>query len=51
MFKWMGKKIMTFYAQKIIENQMTTKTYVVGTQKTRLDETVPLSTLNICLNW
>ena len=27
-----------------------TKTYVVGTQKNRLNETVLLSTLNICLN-
>ena len=28
-----------------------TKTYVVGTQKNRLNETVLLSTQNICLNW
>ena len=28
-----------------------TKTYVVGTQKNRLDETVLLSTQNTCLNW
>ena len=27
-----------------------TKTYVVGTQKNRLNETVLLSTQNICLN-
>ena len=27
------------------------KTYVVGTQKNRLCETVLLSTQNICLNW
>ena len=27
-----------------------TKTYVVGTQKNRLDETVLLSTQNACLN-
>ena len=27
-----------------------TKTYVVGTQKNRLDETVLLSTQNMCLN-
>ena len=28
-----------------------TKTYVVGTQKNRLNETVLLSTQNKCLNW
>ena len=28
-----------------------TKTYVVGTRKNRLDETVLLSTQNTCLNW
>ena len=28
-----------------------TKTYVVGTQKNRLAETVLLSTLNTCLTW
>ena len=28
-----------------------TKTYVVGTQKNRLNETVLLSTQNICKNW
>ena len=28
-----------------------TKTYIVGTQKNRLDETVLLSTHIICLNW
>ena len=28
-----------------------TKTYVVGTQKNRLNETVLLSSHNICLNW
>ena len=28
-----------------------TKSYVVGTQKNRLNETVLLSTQNICLNW
>ena len=28
-----------------------TKTYVVGTQKNRLDEMVLLSTQNTCLNW
>ena len=27
------------------------KTYVVGTQTNRLNETVLLSTQNICLNW
>ena len=27
------------------------KTYVVGTQKNRLNETVLLSTQNTCLNW
>ena len=37
----------------IIENYIScfsTKTYVVGTQKYRLNETVLLSTQNICLN-
>ena len=28
-----------------------TKTYVVGTQKYRLDETVLLSNENMCFNW
>ena len=37
----------------VIENcfsYLSTKTYVVGTQKNRLNETVLLSTQNICLN-
>ena len=37
----------------IFENQFSyfsTKTYVVGTQKNRLNETVLLSTQNACLN-
>ena len=36
--------------QKIF-SYFSTKTYVVGTQKNLLDETVLLSTQNICLNW
>ena len=32
-------------------SDFSTKTYVVGTQKDRLDETVLLSTQNTCLNW
>ena len=40
-------------AQCVTENcfsYFSTKTYVVGTQKNRLDETVLLSTQNTCLN-
>ena len=35
---------------KIIFSDFSTKTYVVGTQKNRLDETVLLSTQNTCSN-
>ena len=35
---------------KIICSYFSTKTYVVGTQKNRLNETVLLSTPNICTN-
>ena len=35
---------------KIIFSYLSTKTYVVGVQKNRLNETVLLSTHNICLN-
>ena len=38
----------------VFENKFSyflTKTYVVGTQKNRLNETVLLSTQNTCLNW
>ena len=38
----------------VIENynfHFSTKTYVVGTQKNRLNETVLLSTQNTCFNW
>ena len=35
---------MVFYISK-------TKTFAVGTQKNRLNETALLSTQNICLNW
>ena len=37
--------------QKIIFSYFSTKTYVVGTQKNLLNETVLLSTQNICLNF
>ena len=53
----------TFFNQKLNDNQdfskecvpkknsyFSTKTYVVGTQKNRLNETVLLSTQNTCLN-
>ena len=36
---------------KIIFSYFSTKTYVVGTQKNRLNETVLLSTQNLWLNW
>ena len=36
---------------KIIFSYLSTKTYVVGTQKNRLNETVLLSTQNTCLNF
>ena len=36
--------------QKKKNSYFSTKTYVVGTQKNRLNETVLLSTQNICLN-
>ena len=36
---------------KIIIIYFATKTYVVGTQKNRLNETVILSTQNTCLIW
>ena len=36
---------------KIIFSYFSTKTYVVGTQKIRLDETLLLNTQNVCLNW
>ena len=38
------------YSGRVIKNQfsyLSTKTYVVGTQKNRLSETVPLRTQNI----
>ena len=35
---------------KIYFSYFSTKTYVVGTQKNRLNETVLLSTQNTCLN-
>ena len=61
MFKLMGKKIMAIlrklcllnWPYGVTENHFSyfsTKTYVVGTQKNRLDETVLLSTQNTCLN-
>ena len=37
--------------RKIIFSYFSTKTYVVGTQKNSLNETVLLSTQNACLNW
>ena len=37
--------------KKILFSYFSTKTYVVGTQKNCLNETVLLSTNNICLNW
>ena len=36
---------------KILFSNFSTKTYVVGTQKNGLNETVLLSTQNICLKW
>ena len=42
-----------FYTRSVIKNEFTyfsTKTYVVGAQKKRLNETVLLSTQNKCLN-
>ena len=43
-FSWerIPKKLFSYFS---------TKTYVVGTQKNRLNETVLLSTQNIYLNW
>ena len=35
---------------KVVLQIYKTKTYIVGTQKNRLEETVLLSTQNICLN-
>ena len=43
--KWIKKRIL-----KLFFSNLSTKTYVVGTQKNRLNETVLLSTKNICLN-
>ena len=39
------------YLKLIDISYFSTKTYVVGTQKNRLNETVLLSTQNICLDW
>ena len=56
MFKWMGKKIFTIlitlkkFPYRNLRLQFSTKTYVVGTQKNHLDETVLLSTQNACVN-
>ena len=56
MLKLMGKKMLTLSGLKLrvrtikYFSYFKTKTYVVGTQKNRLNETVLLSTQNICYN-
>ena len=39
-----------YQKNKLFFTYFSTETYVVGTQKNRLNETVLLSTQNICLN-
>ena len=43
-------KVKSVY-QKIIFSYFSTKTYIVGTQKNRLNETILLKTQDTCLNW
>ena len=46
MLKIMGKKIFTIL--HVTDSYFSTQPYDVGTQKNRLNQTVLLSTLNIC---
>ena len=47
----MGRPLVKNEYQITLFSYFSTKTYVMGTQKNRLNETVLLSTQNICSSW